>query len=91
MKNIYYLLLFFFAFATSFSQTYITNVTVGDVEKQKLILNKLVVFTNDLISNIQSCKKIKIPANATVIDGTGKYLFPGLTDAQLHFFQNGGI
>jgi imidazolonepropionase-like amidohydrolase len=85
------LLLCTFAFATPFAQTYITNVTVGDVEQQKLIPNQTVVITNDLITNIQSSKKIKIPANATVIDGTGKYLFPGLTDAHIHFFQNGGL
>ena len=74
-----------------FSQTYVTNVMVGDVEKQILIPNQTVVITNDLISNIQSSKKIKIPANASVVDGTGKYLFPGLTDAHIHFFQNGGL
>lgn len=85
------LLLCSFAFATTFSQTYITNVTIADVEKQKLIPNQTVIVTNDLISNVQSSKKIKIPANATVIDGTGKYLFPGLTDAHIHFFQNGGL
>lgn len=74
-----------------FAQTYITNVTIADVEKQKLIPNQTIVITNDLISNIKRSKKIKIPANATVIDGTDKYLLPGLTDAHIHFFQNGGL
>ncbi|MFN3968977.1 amidohydrolase family protein [Flavobacterium sp.] len=74
-----------------FAQTYITNVTVADVEKQKLIPNQTVVVTKDLISNIQSSTKIKIPANATIIDGKGKFLFPGLVDAHIHFFQNGGL
>ena len=74
-----------------FAQTYITNVSVADVESQKLIPNQTVVITNDLISNIQSGNKIKIPANAIIIDGKGKYLLPGLTDAHIHFFQNGGL
>ncbi len=74
-----------------FSQTYITNVTIADVEKQKLIPNQTVTITNDLISNIQSSKKVKIPQNATFIDGRGKYLIPGLTDAHIHFAQNGGL
>jgi len=74
-----------------FAQTYITNVTIADVEKQKLIPNQTVVVTNDLISNIQPATKIKIPANAKVIDGKGKFLFPGLVDAHFHFFQNGGL
>ncbi len=74
-----------------FSQTYITNVTVADVENQKLIPNQTVVIENDLISNIQSSKKIKIPEDATIINGTGKYLTPGLIDAHIHFSQNGGL
>lgn len=73
-----------------FAQTYITNVTIADVEKQKLIPNQTVVITNEFISKIQS-GTIKIPSGATVIDGKGKYLFPGLTDAHVHFFQNGGL
>jgi imidazolonepropionase-like amidohydrolase len=73
------------------AQTYITNVTIADVEKQKLIPNQTVVITNDLIANIQPSSKIKIPANAIVIDGKGKYLLPGMTDAHIHFFQNGGL
>lgn len=79
------------SYNTLFAQTYITNVTIADVEKQKLIPNQTVVVTKDLISNIQSSNKIKIPANAIVIDGKGKYLFPGLVDAHIHFFQNGGL
>ncbi|NNT72877.1 amidohydrolase family protein [Flavobacterium sp. IMCC34852] len=73
------------------AQTYITNVTIADVERQKLIPNQTVVITKDLISNIQPSKKIKIPANANIIDAKGKYLFPGLVDAHIHFFQNGGL
>lgn len=76
---------------TLFAQTYITNVTIADVEKHRLIPNQTVIITNDLISNIQSSRKAKIPKNATIIDGRGKYLIPGLTDAHIHFFQNGGL
>ncbi|MDX2191202.1 MAG: amidohydrolase family protein [Bacteroidota bacterium] len=76
---------------SAYAQTYITNVNIADVEKQKFITNQTVVITNDLISNIQPSSKINIPANAIVIDGKDKYLFPGLTDAHIHFFQNGGL
>jgi len=90
INKLFSTLLFLISSFSLFAQTYITNVTVADVEKQKLIPNQTVVITNDLISKIQS-SKIKIPENVTVIDGTGKYLFPGLTDAHIHFFQNGGL
>lgn len=74
-----------------FSQTYISNVTIADVEKQKLVSGQTVVITNDIITNIQPSRKIKIPSNSNIIDGTGKFLLPGLTDAHVHFFQTGGL
>ncbi|MNX30409.1 Melamine deaminase [compost metagenome] len=90
IKKILFTVVFLVLFSPLFAQTYITNVTIADVEKQKLVPNQTVIITNDLISKIQS-GKIKIPASATVIDGKGKYMLPGLTDAHVHFFQNGGL
>lgn len=87
------ILLAFLIFTTlsAYTQTYITNVTIGDVEKHKLIANQTVEITGDLITNIKKSKTFQIPEQATVIDGTGKFLFPGLVDAHIHFFQNGGL
>jgi imidazolonepropionase-like amidohydrolase len=82
-------LILFCSFSIS-AQTYITNVTLADVENKKLVPNQTVMITNDLITKIQS-SKVKIPANARIIDGAGKYLFPGMTDAHIHFSQNGGL
>lgn len=72
------------------SQTVITNVTIADVEKHRLVPNQMVVITGEVISDIRS-SKAKIPSNATVIDGKGKFLMPGMVDAHIHFFQNGGL
>lgn len=85
---IYAFLIFSFSLQ---SQTYITNVNVTDVEKQKLMANQTVVIEDGLISDIHKSNKKKIPENATVIDGSDKFLIPGLVDAHIHFFQNGGI
>ena len=87
-------LLFFLLLISShcmFSQTYITNVSIADVEKQRWVSNQTVVIKDDRIVNIQKSSKIKIPESATVINGTGKYVLPGLTDAHIHFFQSGGL
>ncbi len=83
--------LFLFSALSLFSQTYITNVTITDVENHQLIPGQTVIITDHLISHIQSSSQVKVPENAIVIDGTGKYLIPGLTDAHIHFFQNGGL
>ena len=40
---------------------------------------------------VQPAKKLNIPAGAKTVDGTGKFLVPGLVDAHIHFFQNGGL
>ena len=92
MKTKSLLLLLLLTLSNSmFSQTYITNVSIADVEKQRWIPNQTVVIKDDRIVNIQKSSKIKIPENATVINGTDKYVLPGLTDAHIHFSQSGGL
>ncbi len=84
----------FLLFTTSYmivAQTYIHKVTIVDVVQQKLVPDQTVIITNDKISDIQKSSAIKLPENATIIDGAGKYLIPGLVDSHIHFFQNGGL
>lgn len=73
------------------AKIFITNVTLVDVEKQKLVPSATVGITGKNISSITTKGKSAIPTNATVIDGSGQYLIPGLTDAHIHFFQSGGL
>jgi cytosine/adenosine deaminase-related metal-dependent hydrolase len=73
------------------SQTFITNVMIADVESHRHVANQTVTITNGIISKIAPAEKVKIPAGATVIDGTGKFLIPGLVDAHIHFSQSGGL
>lgn len=91
MKSFFFFSYLIISIQSLFAQTHITNVTILDVENQMLMPNQTVVITNDVITNIQSSKKINIPENVSIIDGTGKYLIPGLTDAHIHFFQSGGL
>jgi imidazolonepropionase-like amidohydrolase len=91
MKIIYSFIFFLCIPTITFCQTYITHVTLVDVEKQKLIPEQTVIITGNIISGIQSSKGVRIPANATTVDGNGKFLMPGLIDAHVHFFQSGGL
>lgn len=90
-KKISIVFLLCFIITNFYSQTYIHNVTVVDVINQKLIPNQTVVLTKELISEIKPSKKIKIPNNAKIINGEGKFLIPGMTDSHVHFFQSGGL
>jgi imidazolonepropionase-like amidohydrolase len=71
------------------AQLLITNTTVVDVENKKLLPSRDVWIQNGIIKAIG--KKIKTPAGAQVLDGSGKYLVPGFVDTHVHFFQSGGV
>jgi imidazolonepropionase-like amidohydrolase len=73
----------------SHAQLLITNTTIADVENKKLLQSQNVLIQNGLITAIGT--KVNAPAGIQTIDGTGKYLIPGLVDAHMHFFQSGGI
>lgn len=73
------------------AQTYIKNVTVIDVVNLKKIPGQTILIKGDRIADVKPAEQLKIPGGATVIDGKGKYLMPGLVDAHVHFFQSGGI
>ncbi len=92
MKQYWILLILFTLIAeSSLSQTFIQDVTVIDVVNQKLIPHQTVVINDGIITAVKSAKSIKIPAKSDVINGQGKYLMPGMTDAHVHFFQSGGL
>lgn len=72
-------------------QTLISNVNLVDVKTGKIIPGQSVLINNDKIEQTGATNKIKIPAGVQTIDGSGKYLMPGMTDAHIHFFQSGGL
>ncbi|MBO9202753.1 MULTISPECIES: amidohydrolase family protein [Niastella] len=71
--------------------TYITHVNLVNVITQKVEADQTVVIENGRIKTVGPAKKIKSPEAATIIDATGQYLMPGMTDAHIHFFQSGGL
>ncbi|HRX94752.1 MAG TPA: amidohydrolase family protein [Chitinophagaceae bacterium] len=90
MRLLFSLLLF--ATATSLSsQVLIKNVNVLDVENRKVLSGYNVVVLDGKIVSVDKGKNYKLPEGTEVIDGTGKWLVPGYTDAHVHFFQSGGM
>ncbi|MFN8288703.1 MAG: amidohydrolase family protein [Chitinophagaceae bacterium] len=83
-------LLLFIAQAAG-AQLLIRNINVVDVEKRKILPGYSVLVMDGKISSVDKDRMYKLPGSTTVIDGTGKYLVPGFTDAHVHFFQSGGI
>jgi imidazolonepropionase-like amidohydrolase len=85
------LLIMFALVQTATAQVVIKNITVVDVENKKLLAGYTVVAQEGKIIAADKNKNYTIPEGATVIDGTGKYVVPGFTDAHVHFFQSGGL
>ncbi len=75
----------------STGQLLIKNVRVVDVEKNKLLDGYSVLVDAGRIIAVEKDRQYKLAPGTQVIDGAGKYLVPGFSDAHVHFFQSGGI
>lgn len=69
----------------------ITNVTIIPMDKKGAQQGQTVWVKNGIIHDIADAGKIKLPQGITSIDGTGKYLMPGLFDMHAHFFYEQGM
>lgn len=91
MRRLLLLALFSLCLQLAGAQLLIRNVTVVDTENKKLLRAQHVVVTDGRIAAVGTKVSYKLPPGTPVIDGTGKFLMPGLVDAHVHFFQSGGV
>src|ERR1700752_4547355 len=84
------LILTFASIATSVSAQTVafTNVNVIPMDRERVLANQTVVIKNGVIAEIGDAKKVKLPKDAVRIDGTGKYLVPGLVDMHTHLLSD---
>lgn len=81
-------LFFFYCFSnTTIAQTIISNVNVVDVEKGAIIESQTIYIKDDKIVSILPYDGIQIEGDLN-IDGTDKYLIPGLWDMHTHYNWN---
>ena len=62
----------------------IEHVTVINVETATRTPDQTVVVTGNKITAVGSAAKTKAPAGVRTIDGTGKFLIPGIWDTHVH-------
>jgi imidazolonepropionase-like amidohydrolase len=62
--------------------TVFRNVNVVSMTSPKVLAKQTVVVTDGRITQV--AKSAKVPKDATVVDGTGKYLMPGLAEMHGH-------
>ena len=68
----------------SSSTIYISHVTVIDTETGAEAHDRTVIISGDRIADVRESHNVKVPSGATLLDGTGKFLIPGLWDMHVH-------
>ncbi len=62
----------------------IHDVTLFDSVSRELVPHQTVVVRGQLIQEVGDVGEIEFPTESTLVDGSGKYLIPGLIDAHVH-------
>jgi hypothetical protein len=65
----------------------IVDVTVIDVAEGVGIPGQTVIVVGDRIERMGPIAEIELPGDASILDGRGLYLMPGLVDAHVHFLD----
>jgi hypothetical protein len=65
----------------------ITNVTVIDANGVAAQPDMTVVVREDRIAVLGASREVPVPREATVVDGAGKFLIPGLWDMHVHTYD----
>src|SRR5438270_4118275 len=60
------------------------NVSILPMDSERVLRNQTVVVKDGTIVAIGEAREVAIPTDALVIDGSGKYLLPGLADMHVH-------
>ncbi|MGQ0646977.1 MAG: amidohydrolase family protein [Gemmatimonadaceae bacterium] len=66
----------------------ITGATILDGTGKAPMSDGVVLITSGRITSIGTSQHVSIPGSATRVDARGKYVIPGLMDANLHLFLN---
>ena len=60
------------------------NVTVVPMDEERTIPGQTVIVRGDRIVEIGPAASVTVPGNATVVDGTGRFLMPGMAEMHAH-------
>lgn len=76
----------FFSIAALGQSTAFVGVNVIPMDRERVLKNQNVIVRQGIITAIGA--KVRIPKDAVRIDGTGKYLIPGLVDMHTHLLSD---
>ncbi|HMT06498.1 MAG TPA: amidohydrolase family protein [Pyrinomonadaceae bacterium] len=76
------------ALAVNAQTTAFVGVNVIPMDRERVLANQTVIVEKGIIKTIGDSANVKVPKNAVKIDGTGKYLVPGLVDMHTHLLSD---
>ena len=68
-----------------------TDVTVAPMDRDTTLAHQTVIVRGDKIAAIAPAASVTIDPGAKKIDGTGKWLMPGLADMHVHTWSEGDL
>ena len=69
----------------------IVGVSVIPMDGERVLPGQTVIIRDGLIESIGDAGRIKVPADASRIDGAGRFLVPGLWDMHVHLTLTGDL
>ena len=71
-------------FAVQAETTAFVNISLVPMSEETVIDGQTVIVVDGLISQIGEVDSVPVPEGATVVDGTDRYLMPGLVEMHAH-------
>ena len=65
------------------------GVNVVPMDRERVLANQTVIVKNGVITEIGDARRVKVPNDAVRVDGSGKYVIPGLVDMHTHLLSDG--
>lgn len=67
------------------------NVNVVPMDEERILEHYTVLVERDLVTWFGPAGEFEVPADVEVIDGTDKYLMPGLVDSHVHAWNENDL
>jgi hypothetical protein len=64
--------------------TAFVNVSVIPMDRERVLTGQTVLVRGSRIAEVGAANRVRIPAGATRVDGTGRWLIPGLAEMHAH-------
>src|SRR5579884_3968780 len=69
----------------------VTHVTIIPMDADHLLVDQTLVIEDGRIVAMGPSASFDLPPGSAVVEGTGKYLMPGLADMHVHFSSPGDV